>query len=92
MKTVVITGSARGFALCQAKKFKELGCNVVLSDVHEENLKKAAQGLESIGPDGTKAIWNSLSVFRFSDKGVAPSGFSDGAVSLNGSDSFFDQQ
>ena len=28
MKTVVITGSARGFGLCQAKKSKELGCNV----------------------------------------------------------------
>lgn len=57
MKTVVITGSARGFGLAQAKKFKELGCNVVLSDVNEENLKKAAAELEAIGPQGTKVIY-----------------------------------
>jgi len=57
MKTVVITGSARGFGLCQAKKFKSLGCNVVLSDVNEENLKKAAAELENVGPKDTKVIW-----------------------------------
>ncbi len=56
MKTVVITGSARGFGLCQAKKFKELGCNVVISDINEENLKKALEELASIGPKETKAI------------------------------------
>ncbi len=56
MKTVVITGSARGFGLCQAKKFKELGCSVVLSDVNEENLIKAAKELESIGPADTKVV------------------------------------
>ncbi len=56
MKTVVITGSARGFGLCQAKKFKSLGCNVVLSDVNEENLKKAAAELENVGPKDTKVI------------------------------------
>ncbi|MBR6322706.1 MAG: SDR family NAD(P)-dependent oxidoreductase [Lachnospiraceae bacterium] len=62
MKTVVITGSARGFGLCQAKKFKELGCNIVLSDVNEENLKKAASELESIGPEETKVIWTRCDV------------------------------
>ena len=62
MKTVVITGSARGFGLCQAKKFKELGCNVVLSDINEENLKKAALELENIGPEDTKAIWTRCDV------------------------------
>lgn len=41
MKTVVITGSARGFGLCQAKKFKELGCNVIISDINEANLEKS---------------------------------------------------
>ena len=56
MKTVVITGSARGFGLCQARKFKELGCNVVISDVNEENLKKAAAELETIGPSATKVV------------------------------------
>ena len=57
MKTVVITGSSRGFGLCQAKKFKELGCNVVLSATNEETLKKAAKELESIGPEDTQAVY-----------------------------------
>lgn len=56
MKTVVITGSARGFGLCQAKKFKELGCNVVISDVNEVNLEKALAELDAIRPADTRAI------------------------------------
>lgn len=56
MNTVVITGSARGFGLCQAKKFKELGCNVVISDINEENLEKAAAELQGIGPKDTKVL------------------------------------
>ena len=52
MKTVVITGSARGFGYCQAKKFRELGCNVVLSDVNEADLKKAADQLASEKGEG----------------------------------------
>ena len=53
MKTVVITGSARGFGLCQAKKFKELGCNVVISDINEVNLVKSSKELAEIGPKET---------------------------------------
>ncbi len=56
MPTVVITGSARGFGLCQAKKFKELGFNVVISDINEENLSKALDELNKINPTKTKAI------------------------------------
>lgn len=56
MKTVVITGSARGFGLCQAKKFKELGFNVVISDINEENLNKALTELNEINKNNTKAI------------------------------------
>lgn len=56
MKTVVITGSARGFGLCQAKKFKELGCNVVISDINEANLVKALAELNAIGPADTRAV------------------------------------
>ncbi len=56
MKTVVITGSARGFGLCQAKKFKELGFNTVVSDINEENLRKAEGELSVIGPSDTKVI------------------------------------
>lgn len=56
MKTVVITGSARGFGLCQAKKFKELGFNTVISDINETNLVKALGELDAINPEQTKAI------------------------------------
>ena len=37
MKTVVITGSARGLGLEMAKVFKEKNVNIVLSDLNEEN-------------------------------------------------------
>ena len=56
MSSVVITGSARGFGLCQAKKFKELGYNVVISDINEENLNKALAELNEINKNNTKAI------------------------------------
>lgn len=55
VRTVVITGSARGFGLCQAKKFKELGFNVVLSDIHESNLMRALEELNTIQSEGTGA-------------------------------------
>lgn len=45
MKTVVITGSARGLGLCMAKVFRKNNFNVVISDLKEENLKKAAEEL-----------------------------------------------
>ena len=56
MACVVITGSARGFGLCQAKKFKELGYNVVISDINEANLSKALEELNQINSENTKAI------------------------------------
>lgn len=48
MKTVVITGSARGLGLEMAKVFKENNVNVILSDLNEENLKKAKKEVEKI--------------------------------------------
>ena len=48
MKTVVITGSARGLGFEMAKVFKQNGLNVVLSDINEEKLKKAKQELDEI--------------------------------------------
>ncbi len=48
MKTVVITGSARGLGLEMAKVFKERNVNVVLSDLNEENLKLAKSEVEKI--------------------------------------------
>ena len=49
MRTVVITGSARGLGLEMAKVFKRNNINVVLSDLNEENLKKAKKIVEEIG-------------------------------------------
>ena len=56
MPSVVITGSARGFGLAQAKKFKLLGYDVVISDINEDNLKKALEELNEINKENTKAI------------------------------------
>lgn len=52
MKTVVITGSTRGFGLCQAKKFRELGFHVVLSGTDPARLARAEAELRSIGAEG----------------------------------------
>ena len=41
MKTVVITGSARGLGFEMAKLFRRANLNVVISDLKEETLKKA---------------------------------------------------
>ena len=56
MKTVVITGSARGFGFAMAKDFRRAQCNVVLSDINEENLKKAKQELEKIESEAKVAL------------------------------------
>lgn len=52
MKTVVITGSARGLGYNMARFFREYGYNVVLSDLSEENLIKAKESLEKIESNG----------------------------------------
>ena len=46
MKTVVITGSARGLGFELAKCFRKNNYNVVLSDIMEEQLKKSKKVLE----------------------------------------------
>ncbi|MDD6879185.1 MAG: SDR family NAD(P)-dependent oxidoreductase [bacterium] len=48
MKTVVITGSARGFGFEMAKLFKKNELNVVVCDVNEVELKKAVNDIEKI--------------------------------------------
>ncbi len=48
MKTVVVTGSARGFGLALLKEFRKYNYNVVVTDINEDNLKKAKKGLEEI--------------------------------------------
>ncbi len=47
-KTVVITGSARGFGYEMAKVFKQHNYNIVLSDINNENLQKAKKEIERI--------------------------------------------
>lgn len=52
MKTVVITGSARGLGYELAKVFRSKDYNVVLSDIMEDNLNKAKLELEKMHGNG----------------------------------------
>lgn len=52
MKTVVITGSARGLGFEMAKLFRQANLNIVISDLKEETLKKAQKSLEELKGDG----------------------------------------
>ena len=53
MKTVVITGSARGLGFNMAKFFRENNFNVIISDLSKENLINAKEELENIKSEGT---------------------------------------
>ena len=48
MKTVVITGSARGLGFEMAKVFKKNNVNIVISDLNQDNLNKAKIELDNI--------------------------------------------
>jgi len=48
LKTVVITGSARGLGFEMAKIFKKNNLNIVISDLKMENLEKAKKELDKI--------------------------------------------
>ena len=52
MKTVVVTGSARGFGLAMLKEFRKYNFNVVVTDINEEEIKKAKKTLEEIDSIG----------------------------------------
>lgn len=52
MKTVVITGSARGFGYELAKVFKSFDCNVVLSDINQQSLDTAIKSVSAIKGKG----------------------------------------
>ena len=52
MKTVVITGSARGLGFNMARFFREYNYNVVISDLFEENLIKAKEELLKYKSEG----------------------------------------
>lgn len=53
MKTVVITGSARGLGFELSKNFRKAGYNVVLSDINLTNLANAKTELEVIQGEGS---------------------------------------
>jgi len=48
-KTAVISGGAEGIGLSIAKALAEQNMNIVLTDINEENLKKASLELEATG-------------------------------------------
>ena len=52
MKTIIITGSARGFGYSMAKYFYEKNNNIVLCDINEEELNKAKNSLSAIKSTG----------------------------------------
>ena len=66
MKTVVITGSARGLGLEMAKDFLRNNCNVVISDLNLESLKNAFNILNEIKSD-TKIGYKVCDVTKSSD-------------------------
>ena len=52
MKSVVITGSARGFGFEMAKVFRKNNFNVMLSDINEEGLLNAVEALKEAPGEG----------------------------------------
>ena len=52
MKTVVITGSARGFGYAMLEKFYRKDYNVVICDVNEEELENAKNKIKNINSKG----------------------------------------
>ena len=52
MKTVVITGSARGFGLAMHRLFRERNCHIVVNDISKEALVNAKKELEGISGSG----------------------------------------
>lgn len=52
MKTVVVTGSARGFGYALIELFRKRNFNVVLCDVNEKSLEEAKKKLKEIQSEG----------------------------------------
>lgn len=48
-KVVLITGAAQGIGYEIGKQFAEAGAKVMLTDLHEENVVEAGEGLNSLG-------------------------------------------
>ena len=52
MKTIVITGSARGLGFELATRFRKADYNVVLNDINESQLAVAKTNLEAVAGAG----------------------------------------
>lgn len=57
-KTAIITGSASGMGLIEAKLFADRGYKVALLDVNEEGLKKAVEEIQSTGGEAEGFVIN----------------------------------
>ena len=66
MKSVVITGSARGLGFCMAKLFRENDYNVVISDLFETNLIAVKEELEKVDGKG-KVLYKVCNVTKSGD-------------------------
>ena len=66
MKTVVITGSARGFGYAMIELFYKNNFNVVVTDINENELDKAVNKLAMIESDGEILSFN-VDVTKSSD-------------------------
>ena len=66
MKTVVITGSARGLGYNMARFFREYNYNVILSDLNEEKLKIAKEELEKI-PSEAQITYTTCNVSKIEE-------------------------
>ena len=55
-RVAVITGAANGIGLAAAKKIAGLGMKVVMADLHEDALAKAAEEVRAIARDGHTAV------------------------------------
>ena len=53
MKTVIITGSANGFGYEMLKLFRENNCNVVLTDINEDDINTSLEKLLTIKSEGS---------------------------------------
>lgn len=56
MKTVVITGSARGLGFEMAKQFIQNDFNVVICDILEEKLENSRQELSKMAKDDNRVL------------------------------------
>ncbi len=87
-KTAIVTGAASGMGLCFSRSFAELGGNVLMVDVNEEGLQKAAEEINVAGKGKAEPCRCSVicydDVVAARDKAVALFGSIDVVVNFAG--------